>query len=207
MSDATKALESIILNPAYHDPLAVVKAARNGLVYGAKIRFPHALVMSILFGRGSMQDRMRFVFKATKQHSLNLCKFASLYKALTILLRRTNGGKPRSLDSFIGGVVGGYVVFGERNAVNEQIVLYCIARVVSALLPREPVAENWPSHKPIPTDSKTFTIFAGLVWGAVMWTFDQRRQTLQNGLVNSMDYLYINAEKWNSLRNFLWHNA
>jgi len=37
-------MESIVLNPKYHDMLTVVKAARNGAVYGAKVRFPHALV-------------------------------------------------------------------------------------------------------------------------------------------------------------------
>lgn len=39
-----KALESVVLNPKYADYLAVLKAARNGAVYGAKVRFPHALV-------------------------------------------------------------------------------------------------------------------------------------------------------------------
>lgn len=38
------ALERIILDPKYADYLAVLKAARNGAVYGAKVRFPHALV-------------------------------------------------------------------------------------------------------------------------------------------------------------------
>jgi peroxisomal membrane protein 4 len=77
--------------------------------------------MSILFGRGSYADRMRFVLTATRQHATNLCKFASLYKAVTILLRRTRGGKPKGGDAFLAGVVGGYAVFGERNAVNEQV--------------------------------------------------------------------------------------
>ena len=36
--------ERVILDPKYHDLLAVVKAARNGAVYGTKVRFPHALV-------------------------------------------------------------------------------------------------------------------------------------------------------------------
>lgn len=31
------------------DILAIVKGFRNGLVYGAKIRLPHALVMTFLF--------------------------------------------------------------------------------------------------------------------------------------------------------------
>lgn len=37
-------LEQIIKDPRYHDILSLVKTARNGAVYGAKVRFPHALV-------------------------------------------------------------------------------------------------------------------------------------------------------------------
>jgi hypothetical protein len=37
-------LERIIMDPKYHDVLMLVKAVRNGIVYGAKVRFPHALV-------------------------------------------------------------------------------------------------------------------------------------------------------------------
>ena len=36
------AVDSFLLNPQYADVLAIVKAARNGAVYGAKVRFPHA---------------------------------------------------------------------------------------------------------------------------------------------------------------------
>ena len=52
MSDALVIINEIIANPAYQDYLAILKGARNGFVYGVKVRFPHALVMSILFGRG-----------------------------------------------------------------------------------------------------------------------------------------------------------
>jgi peroxisomal membrane protein 4 len=45
-------MEAIINNSRYHDYLAILKGARNGLVYGVKVRFPHALIMAILFGRG-----------------------------------------------------------------------------------------------------------------------------------------------------------
>ena len=45
-------LEAILTNPAYHDYLSILKGARNGFVYGVKVRFPHALIMAILFGRG-----------------------------------------------------------------------------------------------------------------------------------------------------------
>ena len=37
-------VNSLILNPDLAPLLAVIKSARNGAVYGAKVRFPHALV-------------------------------------------------------------------------------------------------------------------------------------------------------------------
>lgn len=45
-------INAILSNPAYHDLFAILKGARNGIVYGVKIRFPHALIMSVLFGKG-----------------------------------------------------------------------------------------------------------------------------------------------------------
>jgi peroxisomal membrane protein 4 len=45
-------LDRLLHDPDLQEYLAVIKGIRNGLVYGVKIRFPHALVMSILFGRG-----------------------------------------------------------------------------------------------------------------------------------------------------------
>jgi peroxisomal membrane protein 4 len=46
-------LEQIALDPRFHEALSVLKGFRNGVVYGAKVRFPHALVMTILFKTGS----------------------------------------------------------------------------------------------------------------------------------------------------------
>ncbi|PWN31917.1 peroxisomal membrane protein 4 [Meira miltonrushii] len=208
MAEILKNVESLALNPAYHDLFTVFKGARNGMVYGAKIRFPHALVMTFMFGRGTPLQKMQYVIKATRQHSLNLTKFVGLYKLLTILMRNTNSAKKElPHESFLAGCVAGYVVFGDRNPVNEQIVLYCIARCVASLLPREPVSADYPASKVIPIEKKTFSIFAALVWGCVMWLFKNRRQRLQGSLVSSMDYLYVNAEKWKDLRTLFWHNT
>ena len=63
------------------------------------------------------------IFKATKQHATNLAKFVTIYKSLLLLQRRANGGKERSADSFLAGLIGGYIVFGERTAINEQVSL------------------------------------------------------------------------------------
>ena len=55
--DALKSLDSsinsFILDPKNHDILALIKGIRNGIVYGCKVRFPHALVMIFLFRSGT----------------------------------------------------------------------------------------------------------------------------------------------------------
>jgi len=53
---------------------------------------------------------------------------------------------------------------------------------------------------------QTYPIFAAVVWGIVMWLFRFERETLQSSLAASMEYLYVDSDKWNSLRNLIWHN-
>ena len=55
-------------------------------------------------------------------------------------------------------------------------------------------------------DPSVFPIFAASIWGCVMWLFRHERDTLQPSLQASMQYLYNDSEKWNSLRNWIWHN-
>ncbi|KAJ3112594.1 Peroxisomal membrane protein 4, partial [Physocladia obscura] len=110
---------SILTDPRYHDVLSIIKGFRNGAVYGARIRFPHALVMTFLFSEGSLQDKFRRIFKATFQHSKNLAFFVTIYKTLMVLQRRAKG-KEDGADSFIAGLIGGYFVFGQDNNINQQ---------------------------------------------------------------------------------------
>ena len=68
-----------------------------------------------------LQQRLKYVYKATKQHSLNLAKFVAIYKTALLLQKTLAGGKQRGFDTFFAGLIGGWCVFGERNAVNEQV--------------------------------------------------------------------------------------
>ena len=71
------------------DLLSIVRGFRNGLIYGIKIRFPHALVMTLLFARNqSMSNMASSVLQKTQQHSLNLGRFVCLYKVLVVFVRR-----------------------------------------------------------------------------------------------------------------------
>ncbi|EIW86420.1 peroxisomal membrane protein 4 [Coniophora puteana RWD-64-598 SS2] len=207
-------LNTWVQDPRLHDYLSILKGARNGFVYGVKVRFPHALIMAILFGRGDWKSRLETIYKATRQHATNLAKFVAIYKMLLLLQKKINGGKERSADTFIAGLVGGRVVFGNRTAVNEQIVLYVVSRVVASFIPRAdapysksaPAAGQSAAVRPRPPDSAWFSVFAALSWGSVMWLFKHRGETIQPGMFNSMTYLYRDSETWNDLRTLFWHN-
>ncbi|CAD6586309.1 MAG: hypothetical protein CYPHOPRED_003469 [Cyphobasidiales sp. Tagirdzhanova-0007] len=221
-------LRSIIFDPRYHDLLAIVKGIRAGLVYGVKVRAPHAIIMSLIFHRTPWKTRLQFIYQATKQHALNLAKFVTIYKTMLLVQRRlAHADKERSGETFWAGLVGGWFVFGDRNAVNEQIVLYVVGRAVTSLLPRAPIPASapiissipsrpteprlippgYPYPKTQPPDSYIFKIYAALAWGSIMWLFANRRERLQGGMVSSMQYLYLDSEVWSSLRTFFWHNV
>ncbi|KAH8164813.1 hypothetical protein CIB48_g3434 [Xylaria polymorpha] len=204
------AVERVILDPAHHDLLAVLKGARNGAVYGAKVRFPHALVMVFLFRSGTFREKVDLVFRATRTHARNLAKFATIYKFMCYALKRF-GPTP--------GKEGGYFVFGGRSrrsgkisSVNQQIVIYVFARVVLALA-RLAVK---PGGRGLPVISRdrpsalihyySWPVFAAVSWGLVMHIFRHHPDDLQPSLRSSMSYIYLQSNEWDGLRNFIWHN-
>ncbi|KAF2725073.1 putative peroxisomal membrane protein [Polychaeton citri CBS 116435] len=222
-------LEKLILDPRFHDPLVLVKAIRNGAVYGTKVRFPHALVMIFLFRSGTLREKVKLIFKATRQHATNLAKFAFLYKSSMLILKKLNGGKEESVHTFIAGLFGGYWTFGHGKAsassVNQQIVIYVFARVVLALakLCVQPPGNNalvggeyggrggrgllgLSEQQLEAVKRNSWPVFASLSWASVMWIFRWHPDTLQPSLKSSMTYIYSNADNWDGARNFLIHN-
>lgn len=163
-------------------------------------------------GACSWAERSKAIYRATRQHALNLASFVTIYKTLLLCQRKFNRGKESRSHTFLAGLLSGYIVFGDRNAINEQIVLYVCSRVVASFIPRarspapdlsRPVN---PVQKPIPPDARLFSAFAALSWGAVMWLFANRGQTLQPGLHSSMRYLYRDSEIWKDFKTLLWQN-
>lgn len=158
------------------------------------MRFPHSLIMALLFSSAPWPKRLSNIAKGTRTHAFNLAKFVSIYKSAMFLqssLSDTRGGQPKAgkLDPFWAGLLGGYIVFGERSPISEQIVLYVLSRVVTALLPREPVPEGAAQGTHQPIEKRTFTVLAALVWGVVMYQFQHHRERLAGGMVSSMKYL------------------
>lgn len=68
----------------------------------------------------SIKDQAKAIFTATYTHSKNLASFVFLYKGLTSLMHEL-AGKPEQYHSFLAAFIGGYIVFGKYNKVNEQV--------------------------------------------------------------------------------------
>jgi len=143
-----------------------------------------------------------------KTHAMGLMKFVALYKTFMLIQRKANDGNKRKFDTFIAGLIGGYVVFGDRTSINEQIVLYVCSRVVASFIPRasSPQSVSAAPVRPVPPDSRYFSIFAAVVWGAVMYVFEHKGEAIQPGMFNSMTYLYHDSDTWHDLRTLIWHN-
>ncbi|KAF2238016.1 mitochondrial carrier [Viridothelium virens] len=219
MTSRSLSVEKVILDPRYKDLLALLKGLRNGAVYGTKVRFPHALVMVFLFRTGTLREKARIIFKATRQHARNLALFALTYKSSLLALKYVRPErKEAQYDTFLAGLIGGYTIFGRgiQSSVNQQIVIYIFARVVLALAklsiaPRDPAVPGGGGLGLIRDEDgviskRAWPIFASLSWASVMYLFRYHPDTLQPSLRSSMKYIYENADHWDCVRNFIWHN-
>uniref|UniRef100_A0A0K0DRL7 Peroxisomal membrane protein 4 n=1 Tax=Angiostrongylus cantonensis TaxID=6313 RepID=A0A0K0DRL7_ANGCA len=112
--------ECLLALDSHRNLLAAIKGFRNGLMYGMRIRAPHALVTVVLFGEGTATEKIRTILQLTLIHATNLAKFAFSYKLLHGFLRRIEG-KTYEWHSFISAFIVGYMVFGDNNGVNMQV--------------------------------------------------------------------------------------
>ena len=120
-------------------------------------------------------------------------------------------------DSFLAGLLGGYLVFGQRSrsgrisSVNQQIVIYVFARTLLAaarLAVKPGEGLPWVSGEAASARISHYAwpVFASLSWALVMHFFRYHPDDLQPSLRGSMSYIYQQSDDWDSLRNFFWHN-
>jgi peroxisomal membrane protein 4 len=176
--------------------ISSLRGLRNGMYYGGKVRFVHALVMEILFSKGdSLKIKIQNVIKPTIEHSLNLGIFVFIYKSVVCILKRifkTNS----KLINFIAGLIGSYFVWTKKTSVNTQIMLYLLSRNLLAIA-------NIISEKYFPNFNYGFPITSMLVWGVVMFLFEFKPKSLQNSLKSSMDFIYKDSETYSDWRDLI----
>lgn len=76
----------------------------------------------------SLRGKVKFILEATFQHARNLALLTTIYKVVTLLLRKLTS-RDYPIFTFIGAFAGGYFVFGENNKINMQVTLCVWARL------------------------------------------------------------------------------
>ena len=100
--------------------LRLLKGARNGFYYGAKVRFMHSFVMFILFRKKGVREELKKIVSNALQHGTKLAKFVFLYKGTVLLLQKIFKKKSK-LFNLIAGAVCGYIVFHKKTPIDQQI--------------------------------------------------------------------------------------
>jgi peroxisomal membrane protein 4 len=68
--------------------------------------------------------------------------------------------------------------------------MYILSRITLGLV------HTATKHNVLPSLSYGYPLYAGAIWAAVMTLFAYERDQLQGSLVTSMNYLYIDSNKW-----------
>lgn len=189
-------------NPCEHSDChkSSIKGFSTGIAYGAKVRFTHSIVISMLFGKGNLQKRLKQIFKNTFEHSKNLGLYVFCYKTVLCLISKYFN-KKSPINSAISGVVSSYFISSKETPVNSQINLYLFSRILMA------TTRLLYQDKIIPPmvflAKNSFKILAVFCWASVMYLFEKDKGCLQSSLVSSMDYLYKDSEKWSQIIDFI----
>ena len=193
-------VDEMIRSGNYKLLLDAVKGLRNGIVYGCKVRAPHSLVMTLLWSRGPIPDMAMKIFRATKQHGMNLGKFAFVFKLGLGILQKLTGG-PAQWHSVVLGALCGFLFWGDRSPVNTQVNMYLLSRISSGFL------FLWMEKSGVQLGPRAFRAYAALMWACVMFLFYHHPETLQASLQSSMNYIYRESDKYSGVHDLLLVNS
>lgn len=152
-----------------------------------------------------MESKIKHILTVTRQHATALGSFAFVYKSILLILKLLKHGfskgptqrtkisnREGGLESFIAGLIGGYLVYGKvQNSVTEQMVLYVFSRSVLGAA-NEAVGQNYKSKTAL--SNTTWISFAALSWASVMALFRVNPDALQTSMLHSMQYIFVDSE-------------
>lgn len=173
------------------------RGLRNGLYYGARIRFIHSFIMTFLFKEDTLINKLKNVLSMTYEHSKNLGIFVFIYKSICCILRRILK-KNYSWIPFIAGIIGSYVMWAKKTPVNSQMMLYLLSRNLLAITTffEKQTSKIFPNNE-------GFALSSILCWGVVMFLFEKYPNRLQSSLFSSMDFLYNTSNYTTSWKDYI----
>ena len=108
-------------------------------------------------------------------------------------------GRGSKYHSLLAGSTVGYVVFRKKTSVNNQIILFLLGRMLVG------VGEKLKKQEIMPKMT-FYPILASLVWGILMFLFEDDKKNLTPSLASTLTFIYKESdkklEKWTELIPF-----
>ena len=166
--------------------MAILRAAVHGFRYASQLRFAHAFVMGILFGKGTLKEKLIWAVKMSLKHGFILALFAFCYKSVQCLLTNLRQ-KNRPWHSFVAGVFGSamLIYFDTDMSINRQVGYYLAARVLEGI-----VLNFMNKLEALPEQAKSFRFVLSVSWAFVMMFFVHNEKLLNRSLASSLHEIY-----------------
>lgn len=208
-------IDDMIKSGKYIALFTILKAFRQGVVYGTKVRAPHALVLNLVWGSGPLIAIPRKVFQVTKTHAMGLALSSVIYTLVTQILKQTNFRLTRESGSLVvsripavqwwhaalGGFLVGYFAWGDyTSGVHMQMMMYIASRLLVAmyLLISEKAGFTGTAQH--------YRIYSGLLWATLMTILCVEPAVLQASMRKSLEYVFLETNRFTGFRDlFICH--
>lgn len=210
----TGVIDEIIRSGKYALLFSLIKAFRDGLVYGTKVRAPHATVLELVWGSGPPRNIPGKVLRITATHAFGLGFASVIFTLVTRLLRTLQEVAKGTADSpsltvqrtysstwwhhSLAGFLIGYLAWGNiSNKVHQQMLIYVVSRLMVALL-------NLYSHRVgYHATPHHYRLFSGAMWAMLMTILFMSPGSLQVNMRKSLEYVFLESNRFSSIRELI----
>lgn len=202
--------------------LRVLFGARNGALYGVKVRTPHAVVLTGLWHPGSVREKARrsrkserecpspachsgsqlsaqaaAIAEVTATHAATLCCYAASYKLLFTLLQRARGQAAvcgrHSPRGPVSAAAAGLIAGGFWFGAPTPVNTQVVLFLFSRAMTG--AAKRAAPSVPAGLRRRAWPVFAALTWALTMSLWEVDASVLATGLRSSMHEIYEDDAK------------
>ncbi|AYU79843.1 peroxisomal membrane protein 4, putative [Leishmania donovani] len=178
-----------------------LKGFRNGLVYGTRVRAPHALVLNLVWSKSPYSSMPAKIFSVTKTHALGLGYSSVTFAVVRGLLRKLQGTTHAWHNALAGFMIGALFWGDPSNGVHIQMMMYILARIVCALY------HLLISKCAAPIPPVAYRLYMGCLWCLAIMFLMYSPDKLQSSMAQSLEYIFKDSGKFSSWYDLVVVNA
>lgn len=207
-------VDTMIRCGKYHLLFVLIKSLRQGIVYGTKIRAPHATVLELVWGSGPLRKIPGKVLRVTATHAASLGLSAFIFSIVTRLLGALRGQRLHSWNSTslanqnassrvwghytIAGFLIGYLAWGKMsNKVHQQMLIYVVSRLLVALF------QIVSQRRHFTATPQHYRLFSGTMWAILMTILCTSPGSLQVNMRRSLEYVFLQSDRFSCFHDLI----